>query len=168
MGAQDIVVMGSSAGGVQALQSIVSGLPADLQAAVFIVLHIGNNRSALPEILSSAGPVPAVHPSGGEVVENGKIYIAPPDHHMLIEQDRVCLWHGPKENRTRPAVNPLFRSAAENYGPRVTGVILTGALDDGTAGLAMIKRRGRSRDRSGSADCRDSVNARKCATGCTG
>lgn len=139
---QDIIVIGASAGGVEALSTLVAGLPAGLRAAVFVVLHIGNNPSILPEILTKAGPIPAIHPPSGELIVRGKIYVAPPDRHLLIEPNHMRLSHGPKENRARPAVNPLFRSAAAAYGQQVTGVILTGALDDGTAGLAEIKRRG--------------------------
>ena len=136
-----VIVIGASTGGVEALSTLVSGLSPTLPAAIFVVLHIGNNPSILPEILTKAGPIPAVHPSTGELIVTGKIYVAPPDRHLLIEPDRIRLSHGPKENRTRPAINPLFRSAAAAYGPRVIGVILTGALDDGTAGMAEIKRR---------------------------
>lgn len=137
-----IVVAGASAGGVEALSTLVAGLVPNLPAAVFVVLHIGNNPSILPQLLTKAGPLPAVHASSGELIVPGKIYVAPPDRHLLIEPDHMLLSHGAKENRTRPAINPLFRSAAAAYGRRVTGVILTGALDDGTAGLAEIKRRG--------------------------
>jgi two-component system chemotaxis response regulator CheB len=143
---QDIVVVGASAGGVEALQIFVASLPADLPAAIFVVLHIGSGgsekRSHLPGILSRAGPLAAVHPRDGEPIEKGKIYVAPPDCHLLVEGDVVKLSRGPKENRTRPAINPLFRSAARACDGRVTGVILTGMLDDGVAGLAEIKRRG--------------------------
>src|SRR4051812_49966169 len=107
MPAQDIIAIGTSAGGVQALQSVVAGLPPTLQAAVFVVLHIGNTPSALPQILSSAGSLRAVHPLDGQPVEKGRIYVAPPDWHMLVEDNRVRLSRGPKENRTRPAINPL-------------------------------------------------------------
>ena len=92
--------------------------------------------------MSRSGPLAASHPEVGEEIRQGHIYIAPPDYHMLIEQGRIKLSHGPKENLHRPAIDPLFRSAACSYGPRVVGVILTGALDDGTAGLMAIKRRG--------------------------
>ena len=139
---QSIIVIGASAGGVEALSILVAGLPRNLSAAVFVVLHIGNHPSILPEILTKAGILPAMHPRSGEPIVSGKIYVAPPDRHLLIEPGHMVLSPGPKENRSRPAVNPLFRSAALAYGPRVTGVILTGALDDGTAGLAEIKRRG--------------------------
>ncbi len=138
----DIIVVGASSGGVEALVTLAAGLPADLPAAIFVVLHIGNHSSVLPEILSKSGPLPAVHPQHGAPIVNGKIYVAPPDRHLLIEPGHMLLSSGPKENRSRPAVNPLFRSAAATYGSRVTGVILTGAFDDGTAGLAEIKRRG--------------------------
>jgi two-component system chemotaxis response regulator CheB len=143
---QDIVVVGASAGGVEALQIFAASLPSDLLAAVFIVLHIGSGgsekRSHLPGILSRAGRLAAVHPRDGDPIEKGLIYVAPPDCHLLVASDRITLSRGPKENRTRPAINPLFRSAALAYGDRVTGVILTGMLDDGVAGLAEIKRRG--------------------------
>lgn len=141
---QDIVVVGASAGGVEALQVLVADLPADLKAAVFIVLHIGigiNGNSYMPEILDKAGPLHAV-PGMSQKIQHGRIYVAQPDCHMILEDGYVQSVHGPKENRARPAINPLFRSAAAAYGPRVTGVILTGLLDDGVAGLAEIKRRG--------------------------
>ena len=142
---QDIMVIGTSAGGVEALQVVAAGLPANLPASEFVVLHIGtgiNGQSYLPEILTKAGPLPAVRPRDGEAIQHGKVYVAPPDHHLLVMPGHVRLSHGPKENRTRPAINPLFRSAAAAYGERVTGVILTGSLDDGVAGLAEIKRQG--------------------------
>jgi two-component system, chemotaxis family, protein-glutamate methylesterase/glutaminase len=142
---QDIVVIGASAGGVEALQVLTAGLPADLAAAVFVVLHIGsglNGSSYMPEILTKAGPLAAAHPKGAEKLKHGRIYVARPDCHLILEDGRVRSVYGPKENRTRPAINPLFRSAAAVYGPRVTGVILTGLQDDGVAGLAEIKRRG--------------------------
>jgi two-component system chemotaxis response regulator CheB len=143
---QDIIVVGASAGGVEALQIFTASLPDDLPAAVFIVLHIGSGgsekRSYLPGILSRAGRLAAVHPKDGDPIEKGQIYVAPPDCHLLVDAGQIKLSRGAKENRTRPAINPLFRSAATAYGGRVTGVILTGMLDDGVAGLAEIKRRG--------------------------
>jgi two-component system chemotaxis response regulator CheB len=146
MAKQDIVVVGASAGGVEALQIFAATLPEDIPAAVFVVLHIGDGgsekRSHLPGILTRAGKLVAVHPRDGDPIEKGRIYVAPPDCHLLVAGDRINLSRGPKENRTRPAINPLFRSAAAAYGGRVTGVILTGMLDDGVAGLAEIKRRG--------------------------
>jgi two-component system, chemotaxis family, protein-glutamate methylesterase/glutaminase len=142
---QDIVVVGASAGGVEALQVLTAGLVTDLPASVFVVLHIGrgiDGRSFLPEILARAGALPVKHPVEGEEICRAQIYVAPPDCHMLLRFGHVHVLHGPKENRTRPSINPLFRSAAAAYGPRVTGVILTGLLDDGVGGLAEIERRG--------------------------
>lgn len=135
--------MGASAGGVEALRALVSGLPAEFPAALFVVLHLPAwGHSALPAILSHSGPLPAEYPQDGSPIQNGRIYVGPPDRHLLIEKGCIRLGTGPKENRHRPAVNTLFRSAAQAYGSRVVGVILTGALDDGTAGLWEIKRRG--------------------------
>jgi len=139
----DIIAIGASAGGVEALQQIVCALPGSLPAAVFVVLHLyPRSESLLPQILSRAGPLPAVHPSDGERIERGIIYVAPPDNHLLIEREHVHIDSGPKEQHQRPAINVTFRSAAQSYGQRVVGVVLTGALDDGTAGLWEIKRRG--------------------------
>jgi two-component system, chemotaxis family, protein-glutamate methylesterase/glutaminase len=143
MPGHDIVVVGASAGGVEALIKFVEELPADLPASVFVVLHIpAQNPSLMPGILSRSGSLKAVHPKDGEAIQQGCIYIAPPDLHLLVEQGHVHLLRGPKENRHRPAIDPLFRSAATAYGPRVVGVVLTGSLDDGTAGLLAIKRLG--------------------------
>lgn len=139
---RDIIVIGASSGGVEALRVLVGGLPAGFSAAIFIVLHLGPGASALPDILSRAGPLPARHPRDGEAVTPGTIMVAPPDLHMMLESGRVRLVHGPRENRMRPAVDALFRSAAIAYGPRVIGVVLTGWLDDGSAGLLAIKDRG--------------------------
>lgn len=143
MARRNIVVIGTSVGGVEALQKLVRSLPQDLAASVFIVLHLApESPSLLPEILERAGQLPAVHPRDGDRIREGQIYVAPPNHHMLLEQGRVRIVHGPKENRHRPAIDPLFRSAALAYGPRVIGVVLTGSLDDGTAGIISVKRRG--------------------------
>jgi two-component system chemotaxis response regulator CheB len=138
----DIVVIGASAGGVEAISIVVSALPPDLRAAVLVVLHLARGRSMLPDILSRAGHLPAVHPEDGDPIEYGKVYVARPDHHLIVEPGRMRIVHGPTENGSRPAVDPLFRSAARVYGPRVVGVVLTGALDDGTAGLAAVKEAG--------------------------
>lgn len=143
MAGHDIIVVGASAGGVEALTALVRDLPSDLAAAVFIVLHIpAQSPSLLPSILSRAGPLVAVHPKDDTRIEHGRIYVAPPDHHLLIEDGRMRVMRGPKENRHRPAIDPLMRTAARTYGPRVIGVILTGSLDDGTAGLVAVKQRG--------------------------
>ena len=138
----DIVVIGASAGGVEALSTVLAGFPRDLRAAVLVVLHVARGRSMLPEILSRAGRLPAAHPEDGDPLEYGKVYVARPDHHLIVEPGKVRVVHGPTENGCRPAVDPLFRSAARAYGPRVIGIVLTGALDDGTAGLAAVKEAG--------------------------
>src|SRR5262245_61653566 len=140
---QDIVVIGTSSGGLAALRQLVSHLPGDLPAAVFVVQHSSpHTHSLVPSLLSRAGPLLAQHAVNGEPIRLGRIYVAPPNHHMVIEDGRVRLTQGPRENRFRPAIDPLFRTAAYTYGPRVVGVILTGALDDGTAGLWAVKDRG--------------------------
>jgi two-component system chemotaxis response regulator CheB len=140
MARRDIVVVGGSAGGVEALRRIVAALPGALPAAVFVVVHVSpHGESHLPEILARAGPLPASHPVDGEPVEPGRIYVAPPDMHLILREGRMRLRRGPRENRHRPAIDPLFRSAAEAFGPRVVGVVLSGALDDGTAGLIAVK-----------------------------
>jgi len=143
MTGKDIVVIGASAGGMEALQKVVGRLPADLPAAVFVVWHLSPGmKTILPSVLNKSGPLRAGHPRDGDRIEHGRVYVAPNDHHMLVENGYVRLTKGPKENRFRPAIDPLFRSAAYIYGPRVIGVVLTGALDDGTAGLYTIKLRG--------------------------
>ncbi|WP_224999155.1 chemotaxis protein CheB [Cesiribacter sp. SM1] len=140
---RDIVVIGASAGGVSALEHLVKSMPADFKGTVFIVMHTPPfSPSKLPEILSRAGALEAMHPDGEEKIQEGKIYVAPPDHHMLIEGEKVVIRKGPKENRFRPSIDALFRSAAYEFGKRVVGVVLTGALDDGTSGLWTIKRMG--------------------------
>jgi two-component system, chemotaxis family, protein-glutamate methylesterase/glutaminase len=143
MPGHDIIVVGASSGGVETLKQIVAALPPDLPAAMFIVLHrpaIGPNL--LAEILQRVSPLAVADAVDGQAITQGHIYIGPPDRHLLIEQERIRLSRGPKENRFRPAIDPLFRSAALAYGPRVIGVVLTGNLDDGTAGLWTIKDRG--------------------------
>jgi two-component system, chemotaxis family, protein-glutamate methylesterase/glutaminase len=143
MPARDIIVIGASAGGVETLQRLICQLPGDLPAAVFVVMHLSaRSRSLLPEILSRAGVLPVGHPDNGMPIENGRIYVAPPDHHLVVERDHIHLGVGPKEQHQRPCINVSLRSAALAYGDRVAGVILTGTLDDGTAGLWEVKRRG--------------------------
>ncbi|HEX8188433.1 MAG TPA: chemotaxis protein CheB, partial [Pyrinomonadaceae bacterium] len=143
MPGRDIVVVGTSAGGVEALRVLVGGLPADFPGSVFIVMHTAaDSPGVLAQILDRAGKLPAAAASNRERVRPGRVYVAPPDRHLLLEPGLMRLTRGPKENRFRPAVDPLFRSAAAVYGPRVVGVVLTGGLDDGTSGLWAVKRLG--------------------------
>jgi len=143
MPGHDLIVIGASAGGVEALCELMRGLPADLPAAVAVVLHIpAHGASLLPAILSRAGKLTARLPADGEPIRPGHVVVAPPDRHLLIREGRYGLVRGPRENGHRPTVDPLFRTAARFYGPRVIGVVLTGALDDGRAGLAAVKKRG--------------------------
>ncbi|SAK52559.1 chemotaxis protein CheB [Caballeronia hypogeia] len=136
---RDIVVIGASRGGFHVLKMLVSQLPGDLPAAVFIVLHIGRHTSVLPDLLTSWGPLSARYATDGEMVERGTIRVAPPDRHLVLARGRAWLNDGAKENFARPAADPLFRSAALEYGSRVVGVVLSGDLDDGAAGLANIR-----------------------------
>jgi two-component system chemotaxis response regulator CheB len=143
MTGREIFVVGGSAGSIEAVAEVVGGLPPDFPGSVFVVVHFpGSVTSTLPRILSRAGPLPARHARDGEPIEPGRIYVAPPDCHLLITDAHVRLARGPKENGHRPAIDPLFRSAAHSYGPRVVGVILSGNLNDGTAGLLSIKQYG--------------------------
>jgi two-component system chemotaxis response regulator CheB len=140
---RDIIVMGASAGGVEALGAVLRGLPADLPAAVFVVLHMAaGGRSVLGGVLGRKSQLRVQEAVDGEAIRPGRVCVAVPDMHLLLEHDRIRLRHGPKQNRHRPAIDPLFRSAAVAHGPRVIGVVLTGNLDDGTAGLKAIKAQG--------------------------
>jgi two-component system chemotaxis response regulator CheB len=140
---RDIIVIGASAGGVTALKGLVSSLPQDFKGSIFIVLHIpASSESRLPWILETAGPLTAVHPKDGDIIEQGKIYVAINDHHLILEEDKVRVRRGPKENRFRPSIDALFRSAALVYGSRVIGVILSGLLNDGVSGLWTIQQQG--------------------------
>ena len=147
MSRHDIILVGASAGGLEALRTLLGNLPGNIAASIFVVLHIGARPSVLPQVLGAASPLPVAHAVDGAPIRMGHVHIAPPDLHLLVEQGnggqgRIRLSRGPRENLTRPAVDPLFRSAAEAFGPRVIGVILSGALSDGTAGLIGIKKHG--------------------------
>jgi two-component system chemotaxis response regulator CheB len=140
---QHLVVIGASAGGVQALRELVSELPEDFPAAILVVLHIAPaGTSVLPQILQRVGRLPASSAVDGEAIVGGHIYTAPPDCHLTVDDGRLAVGRGPRVNGHRPAIDSLFRSAAATCGPAVTGVILSGVLDDGTAGLAAIKAHG--------------------------
>ena len=139
---RDVVVVGASAGGVQVLLDLAASLPAQFPACVLVVLHVGAHRSVMPELMSARGPLRAIHPEDGQPLQPGAIFVAPPDHHMLVDDGLIRLTRGAKENHARPAIDPLFRTAALACGPRVVGVLLSGRLDDGTAGLQAIKRCG--------------------------
>jgi two-component system chemotaxis response regulator CheB len=140
---RDIIVIGASAGGVEALQALVPGLPAGFPAAVFVAVHVSPTApGVLARILARAGRLPAVSARDGEPVTPGRIYVARPDFHLALEEGKVRVLHGPRENRVRPSIDVLFRSAATHYGRRVIGVLLTGLLDDGTVGLQAIQRAG--------------------------
>jgi two-component system chemotaxis response regulator CheB len=141
--AHDVVTVGASAGGVSALQRLVAGLPADFPGSVFVVLHVSPSvPTLLPEILARSGRMRVVAARDLEMIERGVIYVAVPDHHLQLEPGLVRVEPGPKENSHRPSIDVLFRSAAAAYGPRVVGVVMSGALDDGTAGLATIESAG--------------------------
>lgn len=140
---QDVIVIGTSAGGVETLTDLARQLPGDLQAAVFVVMHVyPRSKSLLASILNDAGPLPASNAEDGAPIEMGRIYVAPPDHHLVVEHGHMHLSMGPKEQHQRPCINVTLRSAALAYGERVAGVVLSGQLDDGTAGLWDLKRRG--------------------------
>jgi two-component system, chemotaxis family, protein-glutamate methylesterase/glutaminase len=141
MAHHDIVVIGASAGGVEALTRLVRDLPPGLPASLFVVCHFpSGHRSVLPEILSRSGSLLATHAIDGELFHPGHIYVAPPDYHLLLAAERrIQLTRGPRENHHRPAIDPLFRSAARIYGARVIGVVLTGFLNDGAAGLLAVR-----------------------------
>lgn len=147
MAQHDLIVIGGSAGGVEALSTLVAGLPVDLQAAVCVVIHLHPySRGGLANVISRIGPLPVEAATDGTVLKRGTIYVAVPDRHMLLLTDgdelRIRLVRGPRENRNRPAIDPLFRSAALAVGARTIGVVLSGALDDGTAGLWSIRDAG--------------------------
>jgi two-component system chemotaxis response regulator CheB len=138
----DTVVVGASAGGVETLQRLVSGLPPNLPLAFLVVLHIAPQGSYLPEILTRAGTYKAVHPEDGDEIVPGRILVAPPDLHLVVEDGVVRLSRDARHQGARPGIDPLFESAARARGPRVVGIILSGSLHDGAAGLAAVKAHG--------------------------
>ena len=139
---RDIIVMGASAGGIDGFREILSALPGDFAGSVFIVLHIPPDApSRLAAILDRHAALPVTTAEDGARIEPGHIYVAPPDHHLILEPDKMRVVRGPRENRHRPAIDPLFRSAARSFGSRVIGVLLSGLLDDGTSGLQVIHAR---------------------------
>ena len=140
---RDIIVIGGSTGSVEALSEIVSGLPENFAASIFVVVHISSSHtSLLPSVLGSKTTIPVSLAVHGDPILPAHIYIAPADHHLTLQDGKINVVRGPKENGHRPAVDPLFRTAARVYGPRVIGVVLSGGLDCGSAGLLTIKARG--------------------------
>lgn len=140
MANRDIIVIGASAGGLQALVELCKALPGDLGASIFVVVHVpADNPSMLAAILGRSGPLPVEAAEDGAEIQPGRIYVARADHHLLLKRGTIATPHGPKENSFRPAVDPLFRTAARAYGPRVIGIVLSGALDDGAYGLSVVK-----------------------------
>lgn len=143
MSKRAVVVIGASAGGVEALRRVFAGVPETFAGAICVVLHVrAHAPSVLPAILTRAGHLAVRHAQDGDPLEPGAVVVGPPDYHLLVEEGRVRLWKGPHENRQRPAVDALFRSAAAAYGSATVGVVLSGALDDGAAGLGAIKAAG--------------------------
>jgi two-component system, chemotaxis family, protein-glutamate methylesterase/glutaminase len=141
--AGSIIVIGGSAGALDVLQEIVSGFPEDFPASIFVVLHVPpDSPSHLAEILNRAGPLLAASAKDEEKIVPSRIYVAPPDHHLIISDGIMRLTRDPRENRSRPAIDPLFRSAARSYGPGVIAVLLSGLYDDGVQGLQIVSRSG--------------------------
>ena len=140
MANRDIIAIGGSAGSGAVLREVVRGLPRDLPASVFISTHVpSNSRGYLAETLGTSDSLPVSEATDGQAIEKGRVYVAVPDRHLLLIDGTIRLGDGPRENMVRPAIDPLFRSAALSYGSRAVGVVLTGALNDGAAGLHAIK-----------------------------
>lgn len=136
MANRDILVISTSAGGVEALKFIAARLPPNLPASVLLTIHLpSHSRSSLDEVLAQAGPLPAAFAKDGDLLRKPHIYIAPPNHHPIVDGDRLLLGEGPRENNARPAIDPMLRSAAVCCGSRAIGVVLTGTLGDGASGL---------------------------------
>lgn len=138
---RNIIVIGASAGGIDALCELIKHLPQDLDASIFVVMHVGD-RSFLAEVLNRCGSLPAVRAGHEQAYERGRIYCAPAQHHLSIKNGKTILSRGPRENGHRPAIDVLFRSAARTHRSKVIGVVLSGGRDDGSAGLFAIKARG--------------------------
>ncbi len=140
---RNLVVVAASAGGLEPLRTLLAGLPADLPAAVLVVLHVpASGGRTLPHILDRAGALPAAAAVDSERLRPVRVYVAPPDRHLLVHNDLVRTSRGPRQNGVRPAADPLFRSAALLGGPRTIGVVLSGTLDDAALGAATVERRG--------------------------
>jgi two-component system chemotaxis response regulator CheB len=137
-----VVVIGASAGGVETLCQLVKRLPADFSVPILVVLHLAPYGSALPQILTRCGPLEAAHPVDGERLTPGCIRVAPPDHHLIVCDGKIGLTRGPKENGVRPSIDTMFRTAVHDLGRRVIAVVLSGTLDDGTAGMRVVRERG--------------------------
>jgi two-component system, chemotaxis family, protein-glutamate methylesterase/glutaminase len=138
-----VVVVGASAGGLEPLRQLIAGIPRDFPAPILVAVHLAPDRiSHIPEILARSGAVPVRHPKDGERMEPGIVYVAPPDHHLLVDRHRLAVKKGPKENRFRPSIDALFRSAAYHHRANVVAVVLSGSLDDGTSGLWTVKNQG--------------------------
>ena len=140
---RDIVVIGGSIGALQPLMAIVKALPASIPASFFVVIHSSpDTPRMLPRLLARPGGVEVSYAGDGEEIRHGRVFVAPPDHHLLLDHDRMQVTRGPRENGFRPAADPLFRTAALHHGPRVIGIVLSGGLSDGTHGLALVKTHG--------------------------
>lgn len=138
----NLIAVGASSGGVAAIRTLLSQLAPGLPAAILVVQHTGPHESVLPGLLQRHAGLPVRHAVDGELIVPGRVYVAPPDHHLLVTGKFVLLTHGPKENHTRPAIDPLFRSVAIHHRAAAIGVVLSGHLDDGAAGLMAIRRCG--------------------------
>jgi two-component system chemotaxis response regulator CheB len=140
MAKKDIIVIGGSAGSSRALQELMAGIPADFPGSLFIATHVPTHTPGyLADVLSRVSAIPVAPAVDGQPIERGRAYVAVPDRHLLVVDGTVRLGDGPRENMTRPAIDPLFRSAALSYGPRTVGVLLSGMLNDGASGLFAIK-----------------------------